>query len=58
MSLIMNLSRWLLKTSLRVNTMKKSIKRCNGIDYSFAFKVGFNSLVNKDSLILCLMFDW
>ena len=54
----MTLSRQLLKTSLSVITMKTSIERCNGIDFLCAFKVDFNCLMYKDSLILHLMFDW
>ena len=38
--------------------MKNQLKRCNGNDFSLTFKVGLNCLMNKDSLILSLKFDW
>ena len=31
---------------------------CNVTDFSFTFNVGFNCLMNKDSLIFRLEFDW
>ena len=47
-----------MKPHIKIITMINQLKRCNGTDFSFTFKLGFNCLINRDSLIFRLKFDW
>ena len=47
-----------VKPHIKIVAMIIQLKRCNGTDFSFTFKLGFNFLINKDSLIFRMKFDW
>ena len=47
-----------MKPHNKIIAMIIQLKRCNETDFSFTFKLGFNFLINKDSLIFRMKFGW